>query len=822
MNTPNFLVASVLSAILSFFGLQTPNNIQPLPTPALQQQVQQVTNDIFQPKQTNITSVIIEKDDSNAITDNDKLSTANLGTIQIRAIVANVDEVGNKYGSIGEKFTQSKLSEVDSALQKLNTFVKQSSYGKTQLQWTTSGVYELGSGVCSHAYWGDKTHDLLQRALSVADLQSPIADHSYYLIVHPMPDCPDGENWSFEGHGQFKAYTLNGRTVYLRGTRISDLSDDYLFHEFGHSLGYMPNTGIGHPDYLNCPVTTTGGETKIAISDTCPRVYDWNSGTVPVFTIMSAKRGNLSDYNAPEKEVIGWLTGQNIITTTSGKYTLSPLEQSGSNPKVLKIPVAETDYVVYVSFRQPVGYTYPNAPANKPNGVILDISESNNPTVNRFLVSNSDNMDAPLQIGVPYRLGTIGPIVTLNGISNNLVSITVSSGVIVPPNPTITPIISSFSASLSSVSSGQSSVLSWKVANATRCVLFSGTTQETVSVSGSKTVSPTQTASYRLWCVNDPGTGKDGPSAERTISIVVNNPPPSAFIDKDSLISTPGTPVTLTGYAHNIVQPFGISISQNGEKIWGSGNITLNGDRWVSKVSQSLSAGSYQVQVFSNNTLVTSGTLTIRSVAPTCSLTSDKSSYTLGEKITYSWTSQNATYASWQQDTSGKDHLWLPSDKLLANGSQQTTASVVGNPTVILNVGGYTGNGSCNVTVNVTGAGNTSATVTDTITFYPGDLKVMPGSNFRLSGGTSGTGTYTVAIVGPNYAGNTDWNTVGNLLKGGSDYTAVSKVISANGDGIGWLASFGGIATEGYYTVVVYDSSYNILGKATLWVTYKG
>ncbi|MCX6715498.1 MAG: hypothetical protein NT077_00590, partial [Candidatus Taylorbacteria bacterium] len=114
------------------------------------------------------------------------------------------------------------------------------------------------------------------------------------------------------------------------------------------------------------------------------------------------------------------------------------------------------------------------------------------------------------------------------------------------------------------------------------------------------------------------------------------------------------------------------------------------------------------------------------------------------------------------------------------------------------------------------------STSPDSITFYPGDLKVMPGSNFRLSGGTSGTGTYTVAIVGPNYSGNTDWNTVGNLLKGGSNYTAVSQVISANGDGIGWLASFGGIPTEGYYTVVVYDSSYNILGKATLWVTYKG
>lgn len=359
----------------------------------------------------------------------------NLGTIPVRAIVANIDETGNRYGSSGMKFTQSKIAEVDQALQRLNAFVGQSSYGKTRLQWTTSGIYELGSGVCNHDAWSDKTNDLIQRALQIADSQAPIADYSYYLIVHPQPDCPDGALWSFEGYGQFKAYTLNGRTVHLRGTRISDLSDDYLFHEFGHSLGYQPNTGMGHPDYWNCPVTTINSETRIALSDSCQRIYDWNNGNVPVFTIMSAKRGILSDYNAPQKEVIGWLNGANIVTTTAGKYVLSPLEQGGSNPEALKIPITGTDYVVYVSFRQPIGYTYPDAPASKPNGVILDVSESNNISVNHFLVTNNTNMDAPLQIGVPYRVGTNGPVITLTGVSNNLASVTIFSDAVIPSDP---------------------------------------------------------------------------------------------------------------------------------------------------------------------------------------------------------------------------------------------------------------------------------------------------------------------------------------------------------------------------------------------------
>lgn len=346
----------------------------------------------------------------------------NLGTFTIRVIVANINEVGNKYGSYGMKFSQSKLGEADQALQKLNIFVKQSSYGKAQLQWATSGVYELGNGVCNHTSYNDKVNDLIQRALVAADSQNQLVDYSYYLIVHPMPDCPDGTTWSFEGRGQFTAYTLNGRTIHLRGIHISDLSDQYLFHEFGHSLAYQPNTGIGHPDYLNCPVTTSNGETKIALSNACPHVFNFSTGEIPIFTMMSTP-SILSDYSAIEKETAGWLTRSDILTTTSGNYTLSALEQDGAGPKALKIPITGTSYIVYVSFRQPSGYTYPATQANKPNGVILDIT---NGSIESFLVTNNTNKNAPLQIGVPYRIGTSGHIVTVSSISNNLALVTVS------------------------------------------------------------------------------------------------------------------------------------------------------------------------------------------------------------------------------------------------------------------------------------------------------------------------------------------------------------------------------------------------------------
>ncbi len=173
-----------------------------------------------------------------------------------------------------------------------------------------------------------------------------------------------------------------------------------------------------------------------------------------------------------------------------------------------------------------------------------------------------------------------------------------------PLSPTV-----SFQASPTTVGAERKSKLSWSTTNVNRCVLQYGSSEKNVGINGSKVVSPSQTTSYRLWCVNDPGTGYDGPSAEKTISVSV--------------------------------------------------------------------------------------------ASPSCSLTTNKSSYQLGEDIVFSWTSKNATYSTFQQDTSGRDHLYFSGDKNDTNGSYSTTANVYGNPSATLLIYNYYGNSSCSVTVPV-------------------------------------------------------------------------------------------------------------------------
>jgi hypothetical protein len=98
-------------------------------------------------------------------------------------------------------------------------------------------------------------------------------------------------------------------------------------------------------------------------------------------------------------------------------------------------------------------------------------------------------------------------------------------------------------------------------------------------------------------------------------------------------------------------------------------------------------------------------------IMPQCKVTSDKASYTLGETIIFSWTSNNATYARWLPDTSGKENLPLSGDKLPANGSQKVVATVLGNPFVTLLVANEDGKGQCGATVRVIAPPNQSSSL---------------------------------------------------------------------------------------------------------------
>ena len=291
----------------------------------------------------------------------------------------------------------------------------------------------------------------------------------------------------------------------------------------------------------------------------------------------------------------------------------------------------------------------------------------------------------------------------------------------------------------------------------------------------------------------------------------------SASFDSASLTTTSQTP-KLYGKASNVSEPFGVSISNAGGKVWASGSLKVSGSKWSTTVSQKLDVGTYTVQLYSNNVLVATETLTIKTTTkkPSCTLYTNKTSYKAGETIYLSWTSKETIYAIWQPDNSGKDYLVLPTDKQSSSGTIYTNATVVGTPPVTLMVVGEGGTATCSMKVKVTEAATVSVSLDQST------LKVTPNTTFNISGVSSvSSGNLYVVLIGPSYAGSTDWNTVSSFLKGESSYTGTT-LNTAYLSSTKWSVPFGGIATEGYYTIYVYDASFNLVSSGTLWVTYKG
>lgn len=189
-------------------------------------------------------------------------------------------------------------------------------------------------------------------------------------------------------------------------------------------------------------------------------------------------------------------------------------------------------------------------------------------------------------------------------------------------------------------------------------------------------------------------------------------------------------------------------------------------------------------------TPVTTNPVTQVSALPSCIISTDKSSYKLGETVTFSWTSKNATYAAFYQDVSGKDRLLLPGDKLNTYGSQAVTANAVGNPEVTLLVYSNTGSGSCKIQVPVSyGA---------VVQTEPFQILTPAGGKDVMSGGT-----HTVCYTGKDsYTRSINISLVKELRT--QDYPLGTAYISAPSSGCFTITIPSNIDTSNYYISASY------------------
>lgn len=161
-------------------------------------------------------------------------------------------------------------------------------------------------------------------------------------------------------------------------------------------------------------------------------------------------------------------------------------------------------------------YTYPGGPAN-PTGTGTYKRFSYSPAANVFVLENDMNQNA-----YTFRLpGSTPP----------------------PPNPN--PVITSFTASSTSVTSGGSSNLSWATTNATSCTASGGWSgAKATSGTNVSTGALTTSTTFTLTCSG--ATGTTPATASVTVTVTATAPPSTKFTAGQSVITTASLNVRTT------------------------------------------------------------------------------------------------------------------------------------------------------------------------------------------------------------------------------------------------------------------------------------
>jgi M6 family metalloprotease-like protein len=219
-----------------------------------------------------------------------------------------------------------------------SNFFLENSYGQTWLTGDVVGWYTIPVSVttCDIAQIGTDA----QNAAVAAGAN--LSNYTRFVYAFPL-DNACGFGGASDVGGNPSQSWINGTT----GPGGTSLNVQVITHELGHAFGLL------HSHLLDCGTTAT----------ICP------SGNIveygDLLDVMGVPQGATPDYNAFQKERLGWLnygTSPSIETvTTSGTYTINPYEVGGCGPTALKIlkstdPTTGAKTWYYLEARQAVGF----------------------------------------------------------------------------------------------------------------------------------------------------------------------------------------------------------------------------------------------------------------------------------------------------------------------------------------------------------------------------------------------------------------------------------------------------------------------------------
>lgn len=218
-----------------------------------------------------------------------------------------------------------------SASNSVNAYFKENGYERTSLYGEVRGWYQLPIAQNCN------TFQVLQEAMNAANAEVNFLEYSRILVIAPFSGT--GCSWAGLAYvGKISLSTPDGPIrAGVAWTKASPTSF-VIGHELGHTFG------AHHSNFLHC------GSVSIQADQSKCSVLEYGDQ----WSVMGKPR--LMHMSAAHKEYIGWLNSSEAPTvTTSGTYTIEPLETNTGGVKAIKLRRSPSDNL-FVEFRQYLGF----------------------------------------------------------------------------------------------------------------------------------------------------------------------------------------------------------------------------------------------------------------------------------------------------------------------------------------------------------------------------------------------------------------------------------------------------------------------------------
>ena len=265
---------------------------------------------------------------------NEKAEETNENLGEQRTIVILMDYVDENnvlYPTISREDAQKAIFE------EANDYYKENSYGKTWLTGNIVGPYKT-TKPCSE-----------YESIKLADKDVNFQNYERIIIFYPLylrqnNICNIG-GWGYDGISSLGKNYWSTEDGLISASYSLNLRKDLWVtgHELGHQFGVM------HANLLDC------NNLGYFEPDLCNLDYYGDP-----FDIMgnegTRSRGLNPHLNAYNKEVIGYLSEEEIINQIEGEFDLKPIELGGDGIKLIKIPMPNKIYEYSLEYRQPIGF----------------------------------------------------------------------------------------------------------------------------------------------------------------------------------------------------------------------------------------------------------------------------------------------------------------------------------------------------------------------------------------------------------------------------------------------------------------------------------